>query len=118
LPFVARPFEAKAKAKKEVNVEAALTQPAEGQPSEDGVEEDPELTKRILQEVRAYDSPSMPSLISYLSAEFPKDAVQKAIDTLEKGGFVKLSPKEQKSGRTILSLTLTPQGVELLGRMA
>jgi hypothetical protein len=116
LPFVARPFEAKAIAKKQVEAEPALTQPADGQPT--GVDEDPELTKRILQEVRAYDSPSMPSLVSYLSAEFPKDAVQKAIDDLEKGGFVKLSPKEQKSGRAMLSLGITTKGIELLGRLA
>jgi DNA-binding MarR family transcriptional regulator len=60
----------------------------------------------------------MPSLVSYLSGEFPKDAVHKTIDGLEKGGFVKLSPKQQKSGRTILSLELTEKGIELLGRLA
>jgi hypothetical protein len=77
-----------------------------------------ELTRRILQEVSAYDSPSMQSMVSYLSGEFPKDAVEKAIDILEKEGYVKLSPRQQKSGRTMLSLTLTKQGTELLGRLA
>ena len=82
------------------------------------VDADPALGKRVLQEVEAYDSPSMPSLVSYLSAEFPKDQVQRAIDSLEKGGFVKLSPKEQKSGRAMLTLELTERGTELLGRLA
>jgi len=114
-PFVARPFEAKAASRKEVaEVEA---KPAGDEPP-GGPDLDPALAKRVLQEARAYDSPSMTSLISYLSAEFPKEAIQKAIDGLEKGGFVKLSPREQKSGRTMLSLELTQKGTELLGRLA
>ncbi len=119
-PFVARPFEAKASVRKEPADESTPAESAGGDqpPSGDEVEAGTALTKRILQEVKAYDSPSMPSLVGYLSAEFPKDAVQKAIDGLEKGGFVKLSPKQQKSGRAILSLTLTPKGIELLGRLA
>jgi hypothetical protein len=102
-PFVARPFEAKASGRKEGDDGAELQQTGEEPPAEE-VDADPALTKRILQEVRGYDSPSMMSLVSFLSAEFPKDAIQKAIDSLEKGGFVKLAPKEQKSGRTMLSL--------------
>jgi hypothetical protein len=117
-PFVARPFEAKASVRKEGVDEGARLQPAGEEPPGGEVDADPALTKRILQEVRGYDSPSMLSLVSFLSAEFPKDAIQKAIDSLEKGGFVKLSPKEQKSGRTMLSLELTPRGIELLGRLA
>jgi len=115
-PFVPRPFEAKATPRK-LDAENDQAKPAgEGPPG--GIDTDPALTKRVLQEVRAYGSPSMMSLVSYLSAEFPKDAVQKAIDGLEKGGFVKLSPKQQKSGRTMLSLELTQNGMELLGRLA
>jgi hypothetical protein len=117
-PFVARPFEARASVRKEDVDNGAPIQPAEAQPPGGEVDADPVLTQRILQEIKAYDSPSMPSLVSYLSAEFPKDAVQEAIDDLEKGGFVKLLPKSQKSGRTMLSLALTPQGIELLGRLA
>jgi hypothetical protein len=117
-PFVPRPFEPKASPRLAA-VEEAPPGPtdAEAPPPTDG-DVDPALTKRILQEVKAYDLPSIPSLVSYLSAEFPKEAVQKAIDGLEKGGFVKLSPKEQKSGRAILSLELTDKGAELLGRLA
>ena len=44
--------------------------------------------------------------------------LEPVIDRLEKGGFVKLSPKQQKSGRAILSLELTKKGIELLGRLA
>jgi len=117
-PFVPRPFEAKASPRLAATDEA-LPGPTDAEappPSDRDI--DPALTKRILQELKAYDSPSMQSLVSYLSAEFPKDAVQKAIDVLEKSGFVKLSPKEQKSGRTILSLEMTDKGAELLGRLA
>jgi hypothetical protein len=117
-PFVARPFEAKSSVRERVEGEPTLAPPAEGRPPGAEVDADPAVTKRILQEVGAYDSPSMPSLVSYLSAEFPKDEVQKAIDSLEKGGFVKLNPKSQRSGRTMLSLSLTEKGNELLGRLA
>jgi hypothetical protein len=82
----------------------------------DGVE--PELARRLLQEVSGYDSPSMQSVVSYLSVEFPKEIIEKAIDTLEKRGYVKLMPREQKSGRMMLSLALTKSGTELLGRVA
>jgi hypothetical protein len=121
-PFVARTFEAKGVVSTEEQRPETAGPPAqadEAQPPADVANiADPVLIKRILQEVKAYDSPSMPSLISYLSAEFPKEAVQKAIDGLEKSGFAKLSPKQQKSGRTILSLGLTEKGIELLGRLA
>jgi hypothetical protein len=116
-PFVPRPFEVKASVRNG-GADGASLQSAGEEPPGDEVDADPALTKRILQEVRGYDSPSMLSLISFLSAEFPKDAIQKTIDNLEKGGFVRLSPKEQKSGRTMLSLQLTQQGIELLGRLA
>jgi len=116
-PFVARPFEARA-SQRNVEADDVPVQSSGGEPPAVEIEADPALTKRVLQEVKAYESPSMPSLVSYLSAEFPKDAVQKAIDGLEKGGFVKLSPKEQKSGRTMLTLALTQKGSDLLGRLA
>jgi len=116
-PFVPRPFEAKASLRKEEVDVGEKAKPAGKEPP-GGIDADPALTKRILQEVKAYDSPSMMSLVSYLSAEFPKDAIQKAIDCLEKGGFVKLSPKGQKSGRTMLTLALTQEGSDLLGRLA
>ena len=120
-PFVARTFEAKAVSgttRPGTGAAEHPKQPDDAQPQPEADYADSTLTKRILQEVKAYESPSMPSLVSYLSAEFPKDAVQKAIDGLEKGGFVKLSPKQQKSGRAILSLELTKKGIELLGRLA
>ncbi len=116
-PFIARPFEARAPTRSDAGDEEVAGGPEEGQPPGDA-DADPALTKRILQEVKAYDSASIPSLVSYLSAEFPKDVVQKAVDGLEKGGFVTLTPKQQKSGRTMLALELTPKGMELLGRLA
>jgi len=117
-PFVARPFEAKASVDSRQGDVLPPAKPEGAQEAGNEVDADPALTKRILQEVKAYDSPSMMSLVSYLSAEFPKDAIQKAIDALEKGGFLKLSPKGQKSGRTMLTLALTKEGSDLLGRLA
>ena len=84
-PFVARPFEVKTSVRKEGADEGARSQPAGEEPPGAEVDADPALTRRILQEVRGYDSPSMLSIVSFLSAEFPKDAIQKAIDSLEKG---------------------------------
>jgi hypothetical protein len=117
--FVARPFEpkisvAKAEATNSLNGPEAVKplNPATASGS------DPALTKRILQEVRAFDSASMQSLVSYLSAEYPKDAIQNAIDDLERGAFLKVQAKTEKSGRMMLSMALTPQGIELLGRLA
>jgi len=119
-PFVARPFEAKATTSVQTGAECNPAQSAAGpepSPPTSGMDPDSVLTKRILREIRAYESPSMPSIISYLSAEFPKGTVQNAIDKLEKDGFVRLSPKQHKSGRTMLALELTPKGIELLGRL-
>jgi hypothetical protein len=120
-PFVARTFEPKAVSgtlKSGTGAAENPEHPDDAKPQPPTNAPDSTLTKRVLQEVKAYESPSMPSLVSYLSGEFPKDAVHKTIDGLEKGGFVKLSPKQQKSGRTILSLELTEKGIELLGRLA
>ncbi|MGH9918164.1 MAG: hypothetical protein ACRD6W_04745, partial [Nitrososphaerales archaeon] len=117
-PFVARPFEARMSARNETAEDTSTTQPADGEPTSAEVDADAALTKRILQEVKAYESPSMQSLVSYLSAEFPKPTVQGAIDKLEKDGLVKLSPKQHKSGRMMLALELTPKGTEFLGGVA
>jgi len=117
-PFLPRPFEQKASQIMLTRSDAAsTTETGAESPPKDVTPEDA-LTKRILQELKVNDSPSMPSIVGYLSSEFPKEEVQTALDRLEKDGFVRLAPKEQKSGRTMLAIELTPKGVELLGRLA
>jgi len=116
-PFIPRPFEAKTATKRDSGNETTPSVPADAPPPGGDVDADPVMTKRILQEVKAYESPSMPSVIGFLSGEFPKVAIQIAIDSLEREGYVKLSPKEQKSGRTMLAIELTPKGIELPGRL-
>lgn len=110
-PFVMRPFEAKAATTPEKDTGSPGT--AEAGPPPPGQE----LTRRILQEIKAYGSPTIPSLASYLAGEFPKDEVETAIDALEREGCVKLLPKEHRSGRTMLVLQLTPKGEELSRRL-
>lgn len=113
-PFITRPFEARSAPGSSND---GIATPGEGdKPVE--FEGDPALVKRVLQETGGFESPSIPSLVSYLSAEFRPEDTQKAIDDLEKRGFLRLSPKEQRSGRTILCLALTPEGLALLGRLA
>ena len=72
--------------------------------------EDEELALRVMEEIGAYQSVTRSSLISYLSSEFPKDALEKTFDSLQTEGFVTSTPQPAKSGRTMHTLSLTEKG--------
>ncbi|MDA4117555.1 MAG: hypothetical protein OK455_04345 [Thaumarchaeota archaeon] len=130
-PFVARPFQVRVSSRWETGRSKGQSSSEDGSHPGDEAGDRPasetgggggdskdEITRRVLEQVRAYDSATIPSLIAYLSSEFPWEVVQKAVDDLEKSGDIELHPKQQRSGRTMLGASLTPQGEELLRRLS
>ncbi len=96
--FIPRDFEPKKGAAKET--------PPPSQPTE------PDLTNRILEEIDGYKDATRASMIAFLSAEFPKEDLEKTFDRLQSEGYVTIS--QEKSGRTIHTLSLTEKGKALL----
>ncbi len=76
---------------------------------------DAELDLRILEEVASFKDATRTSLISFLASEFDPDVLEKAFDRLQAEGCIAVTPQE-RSGRTILSVSLTDKGRAMLGR--
>lgn len=99
--FVPREFEGR---KGEVRTSASLVPTA-----------DEELAKRILEELAGYEGATRASMVSFLSSEFDKDLLERALDRLQAEGYVAVTPQE-KSGRTMHGLSLTEKGRTFLSR--
>jgi hypothetical protein len=80
----------------------------------DNPSEDEKLAFRVMEEIGSYQSVTRSSLISFLSSEFPKEALEKVFDRLQTEGFVTSTPQPVKSGRTMHTLSLTEKGKALL----
>jgi hypothetical protein len=99
-PFVPRDFESK---KGEASGASPRTQP----PAE------PDLVKRMLEEIEGYKNATRASIIAFLSSEFERDALEKTIDKLQSEGYLSVVQGEM-SGRKIHTLSLTQKGKALL----
>lgn len=99
--FVPREFEGR---KGEARTSASLVPTA-----------DEELAKRILEELAGYEGATRASMVSFLSSEFDKDLLERALDRLQAEGYVAVTPQE-KSGRTMHGLSLTEKGRTFLSR--
>jgi len=76
-----------------------------------------ELAKRILEEIAGYEGATRASLVSFLSAEFDPDLVEKTFDRLQSEGHIAVARTERPgSGRTMQGLSLTEKGWAVLGR--
>jgi hypothetical protein len=74
-----------------------------------------ELAKRILEEVAGYGGATRASMVSFLSAEFDKDLLERTFDRLQAEGYIAVTSQE-KSGRTMHGLSLTEKGRTFLAR--
>lgn len=99
--FVPREFEGR---KGEARTSASLVPTA-----------DEELAKRILEELAGYEGATRASMVSFLSSEFDKDLLERALDRLQAEGYLAVTPQE-KSGRTMHGLSLTEKGRTFLSR--
>ncbi len=73
-----------------------------------------ELSLRILEEIAGFKDATRTSLVSFLSSEFDKDLLEKTFDKLQADGYVAVS-RQERSGRTIHTLSLTEKGRAMLG---
>jgi len=78
-------------------------------------EREDELEKRILEEIAGFDGATRASLVSFLSAEFDKDLLEKTFDRLQSEGYISVN-QQDRSGRRIHCLSLTDKGRAKLGR--
>ncbi len=100
--FIPRPFEAK---KGETRT---------GSPNE---EEDENLTKLILESISSNESSTRVSLVSFLSADYPRDQVERTIDRLRLQGCIDMVSQDAHKDYPFSALVLTDAGKELLGRL-
>ena len=99
-PFVPRDFEPK---KGRASGAPPPTQP----PAE------PDLVKRMLEEIEGYKNATRTSMIAFLSSEFERDTLEKTFEKLQSEGYVIIVQGEM-SGRKIHTLSLTQKGKALL----
>ncbi len=71
---------------------------------------DDALAHRVMEEIGAYQSVTRSSLVAFLSSEFPRDALERVFDRLQREGLVTATPQGTKSGRTMHALSLTDRG--------
>jgi hypothetical protein len=101
--FIPRPFEAKK---------------GESKAGSSDEQEDEGLTKLILESISSNESATRVSLVSFLSAEYPREQVERTLDRLRLQGFIETLSKDIHTDYPLSTLTLTEAGKELLGRLS
>jgi hypothetical protein len=84
-------------------------------PTSTQMSQDLELGRRILEEISGYQGATRASVTAFLSAEFPSESVEQTIDRLLNEGYLSAASQD-KSGRTMHTLSLTEKGRAILGR--
>jgi len=89
---------------------------SQAQPTGTDVAHDMKIAGRILEEIdAAHGAATRASLIAFLSAEFSTDDLERTFDRLQSERYVSIAP-QNKSGRTMHTLSLTERGRSLLRR--
>ena len=76
---------------------------------------DETLTRRILEEISAYEGATRASLVAFLASEFEKDLVESTVDRLQTEGYI-ATRQQERSGRMMHGLYLADKGKAFLGR--
>lgn len=100
--FIPRPFEAKK---------------GESQTSSPDEQEDESLTKLILEAISSNESATRISVMSFLSAEHPREQVERTLDKLRLQGLIETISTDVHTDYPLSTLTLTEAGRDHLGRL-
>lgn len=73
-------------------------------------DDDSMLATRVMEEIGTYQTVTRASLVAFLSADFPREALEKVFDRLQAEGLVTSTPTPARSGRTMHMLSLTEKG--------
>ncbi len=99
--FIPRPFEAKKGDSKKVSLDE---------------QEDESLTKLILEAIGSNESATRISVVSFLSAEYPREQVERTLDKLRLQGLIETLSTDVHTDYPLSTLTLTEAGRDRLGR--
>ncbi len=99
--FIPRPFDAKKGDSKTVSLDE---------------QEDESLTKLILEAISSNESATRISVVSFLSAEYPREQVERTLDKLRLQGLIETLSTDVHTDYPLSTLTLTEAGRDRLGR--